>query len=231
MAFFRDHPPPRVPDFPDETVDMEPLEVPTGSAPEGRLLPFAALVRPVEDCDELPVGEALDDPRPLEDGPEQRAVAARRGIDRAVPPAFVFSSACRLADLFIGLAGIFDDRERFEVAPVGRMGHLGESIQVPDALVERKPPGHRLPVLLALAAHFEVVGMVDHGFHPQDETLLVVHFDPVAFCPVFDPATVPAVFEITDQLALEPAIKLLSQEAHHVLCAELEHGVVEEFSV
>ena len=48
---------------------------------------------------------------------------------------------------------------------------------------------------------------------------------------MFDSPAIPALFEIADQLALKPPVKLFAQEPHHILGTKVQYVMVDQFSV
>jgi hypothetical protein len=53
---------------------------------------------------------------------------------------------------------------------------------------------------------FEFLGIIDHHFHPKNQTGLVIHFQPVLFNAMFDPCSgdSPAFFRLEEASAGRP---------------------------
>ena len=100
--------------------------------------------------------------------------------------------------------------------------------QVGDAFAHRNPFGVALGVTQDPLTYTEFLGIVDDGFHPKNETGLVVHLEPVLFDTVFDSrsAGAPAdqARQIGHDLALEFAMQLTSKEIHDLLGAKARCG-------
>jgi hypothetical protein len=82
-----------------------------------------------------------------------------------------------------------------------------------------------------LAANPKFVGLIDHCFDPQYAPMLVVHFYPVAFQPMFNSSSLPAMLEVTEDLALEVPVEFTTEKGHDILGAEAHRGVPQQLCI
>ena len=101
-------------------------------------------------------------------------------------------------------------------------------IQIADSLVHRTPSHLRLALPFAAAADFELAGIVDHRFHTQDHSKLIVHLQPILFDAMLHARSRFAVLLAVGQdFTVEARMQAAAQEAQHVLRREVQRGVIE----
>ena len=92
-----------------------------------------------------------------------------------------------------------------------------------------KPSHDLLTLAYSSATDLKLIGMIDHRFDAQYESLFVVHLDPVGSHPVFDPCSSGTLLTIVEHLALEIAVKFSSEKGQDILGAETDRGVFQQF--
>ena len=105
--------------------------------------------------------------------------------------------------------------------------------QVGDALAHGHPFDSALAVAYDFLSNLEFLRVVDHGFHPKNETALVVHLEPVLFNLMFDAASWDAsakVGEMRDDLSFKIAAQFTSK-VHDLRGAKAQRAMAKQFRI
>jgi len=128
----------------------------------------------------------------------------------------------------VSLSRVIDHRKGLEISLVCDEAHFSEAREVCNALCHRKPSCNLLSFAFTLATDLEFIGMIDHDFDAQYETVFVVHFDPVDFHPVLDTCTSRPFLTIVEHLSLEVVLKLAPEKGQYILGAKANGGVFQQ---
>ncbi len=119
--------------------------------------------------------------------------------------------------LFFGRGGHVHYGQGVQVTLVGGVSYVLIVIEVAHAFVHGKPEHLLLSLPRARTAHAELTGLVDDGFDAEDQTELVVHFEPVVLHAMFDTGSRPAFFlAVVEQFALEAWIELTAEDLREI---------------
>ena len=179
------------------------------------------------------ISEAAGDAVAVENGGEGADVFASGGVEAGEASAVDFFRLSQLPKFLVGRRGIVDDSQGVEIAAVAGAGVLLVVAEAGDVFAHGEIAfGGRAVAMVTGAKDGEVFGAVDDGFDAEDESELVVHFEPVAFDAMLDARAEEAVgFGFGLEFAVETTIVLTSEEAIDVLGSERQGGELQEFLI
>ena len=230
LAFGGDFPATGSGHFGDEAVDVQALEY---AGDSGTLTALGSLVdgHREDDLADITIAESSNGMFATHDGAEHENILFGGGIESAKGSRSFADRFCALAEQLTGRGGVVDDGQSIDVSLIGPEGDLSVLVEVRNAF-GHGAPGHKgFAVSYALAPDPKVLRVVDDGFDPQDKPMLVVHFDPIGFNAVLDTRTGPPLFELRNDFSFEDPVESLSEEGHHVLGAETQRCVLQQFGI
>src|SRR5271157_307179 len=179
--------------------------------------------------EQITIAESMNGMLSSEHCSEQSDIVATQGIESSATAAVESCGFAQLIEFMVSLSWVIDHREGLEISLVRDQTHFGKAREVCDALGHRKPSHDLLSFAFTLATDLELIGMIDHCFDAQYETVFVVHFDPVGFHPVFDPCASRPFLTIVEHLSLEVGVKSSPEKRQYILGAEAHGGVFQQF--
>jgi len=126
------------------------------------------------------------------------------------------------------LDGSISGGQGVEIALVGRLGYLGTTMQVGDAVTERAPLAFSSGIVFFGSEGLKVLSVVHREFGAQDSSEFVVEFEGVLTHSMLDPNPFETLFEISNKLALEVAVKFAAQKPHDSATGKRGHGVQDQ---
>ena len=180
---------------------------------------------------EFTVTKSVDAMLTPHNGGKQFYIGRTDRVQGALPFSIELSRRTQLIDHLESGFGIINNRQGVQIFPVGRLGHLGISIQIGYAFCHREPSQYCLSIAFSMTTDFKLVWTVDNSLNSQYGSELVVHFYPVTFHPVFNPSTRQTLFIIILDLALEVAVQFAPKESQYILGAEADSRMPLQFFV
>jgi hypothetical protein len=177
---------------------------------------------------EVTVAEAVDEVFAAQCGGEESDVVLAQGIESPTAASVFGDGFADLVEEAVGLGRIVYGGQGVEVGAVGTRTDLGVAIEVANALGHGIPADDGLAPAFSLASDAKLVGMIDDCFDTQYAPVFVVHFDPVAFHPVFHARSRPTLLEVVRDLALEVPVEFSTEEGQDILGAEAHGGVPQQ---
>src|SRR5438445_13399316 len=173
---------------------------------------------------DVSVSEPLERPLPPVDRGQKLGIGALEGVQCSVATAIPAQGLADFGGLLGQRRGDTGGGQCAQVALIGGSRNLGPPVKVGYASSQRIPGHGGVGASLRGTVDFEVLRIVNRGFGAQDVEA-VVELYRVVIDPVLQAHPFSTAAPIADHLSAKAAIKLLTQKAHDLLRAQIEHAV------
>lgn len=180
---------------------------------------------------QVTVAETLDEIFTPEHMTKQRMVIFSQRIEPATSLIAIGYGFTKSAEHMAGLCRVFDHREGLQIVMVGRPRDFEITIEIGHTLGHREPAYSLLAVAHSRSTNLKFIRTIDNRFYTQYASMLIVHFYPVIFHPVFNPGTGPTFFEFVENLTFKASVQFSSEKSQYILSAETHRGVPEQFFI
>lgn len=177
--------------------------------------------------EDVPVAEPHDCMFSSQYGGKQIDVLLGGGIEPSIGASIVGEGIGQFLELVLGLGGVVYGRESIQVVAIGGEADLSIAVEVGHPLGHGEPAEDFLAFTPTPTPDLELIRMIDHGLDAQYAALLVVHFYPVFFHPMFDPCAWPSLPVLVEDFTLEAPVEFSTEEGQHILGTEAQGGMLQ----
>src|SRR5450759_707082 len=183
------------------------------------------------DPQQITAGEAVQGMFTAQYGGKQRCFAFAQRVESSHPTRLTHNWFANDFDRPDVRREVLDDRETLQVTGVGLEGDFRVAGKIANVFGHLEPSDNAFALVKSGATDFKLIGAIDHRFDPQQDRLLVVHFDGITIDPMLDAYAFMPPLDIGAAVAVKATVALASQKPQNVSGAPAQGCVFHQLGV